>query len=272
MVDELPGPLPHVSREFGSPAEVDAAVDKLQRRVSGLGQLDINPVFLRQTRADHIVADEIRETISDVFGTNSPEFIDNRDLRIWAGPENVGMTDAEIIAATEDGRTHAIGILDGLIKRLEKRKAELIAGTAPSTYFDRLDVHPLIRDASRDLFFRGDHWGAVFAGRNVLVNYVRERSSRYDLGGVQLMRVAFSKDDPLVAFNDLTDQADFDEQEGLMNLFAGAVLAIRNLEGRLVSEGSDRRAIEYICLLSLLAYRLEVAKIWNKSQAATSSD
>ena len=272
MVDELAGPFPQVSREFSSPAEVDAAVDKLQRRVSSLEQLDINPVFLRQTRGDQIVADEIRETISDVFGPNSPEFVDNRDLRIWTGPEHVGMTDAENVAATEDGRTHAIGILDALIKRLEKRKDELIAGTAPSTYFDRLDLHPRIREASRDLFLHGDHWEAVVAGRNALANYVRERSNRNDLGGVQLMRVAFSKDDPLLAFNDLTDQADFDEQEGLMNLFVGAVLPIRNLEGRSVSRGSDRRAIEYICLLSLLAHRLEDAKIGNKSQAATSSD
>jgi hypothetical protein len=45
VVDELAGPFPQVSREFGSPAEVDAAVDKLQRRVSSLEQLDINPVF-----------------------------------------------------------------------------------------------------------------------------------------------------------------------------------------------------------------------------------
>jgi uncharacterized protein (TIGR02391 family) len=272
VADEIAGPFPHVSQEFGSLAEVDAAVDKLQRRVSGLEQLDINPVFLRQTRADHIVAEEIRDTISDVFGPNSPEFIENRDLRIWTGPEHVGMTDAEIIAATEEGRTRAIGILEGLIKRLEKRKDELMAGTVPSTYFDRLDLHPRIREASRDPFLRGDHWEAVFAGMHALVNYVRERSNHHDLGGVQLMRVAFSKDDPLLAFNDLTDQADFDEQEGLMNLFAGVVLLIRNPEGRLVSKRSDRRAIEYICLLSLLAHRLEHAKIGSKSQAATSSD
>jgi uncharacterized protein (TIGR02391 family) len=272
VADEIADPFPHVSQEFGSLAKVDAAVDKLQRRVSSLGQLDINPVFLRQTRADHIVAEEIRDTISDVFGPNSPEFVENRDLRIWTGPERVGMTDAEIIAATEEGRERAIGILEGLIRRLEKRKDELIAGTVPATYFDRLDLHPRIREASRDLFLRGDHWEAALAGLNALVNYVRERSNRRDLGGVQLMRVAFSKDDPLLAFNNLTDQADFEEQEGLTNLFAGVVLLSRNLEGRPVSKSSDRRAIEYICLLSLLAHRLEQAKIGSKSRAATSSD
>lgn len=271
MADELAGPFPQVRREFTSPAEADAALDKLRRLITSLEQLDINPVFLRQTRADHIVAGEIREAISDVFGPNSPEFIDNGDLRIWIGPEDVEMTEAEIIAATEGGRRHAIGILEDLIKRLEKRKDELVAGRAPSTYFDRLDLHPRIREASRDLFLRGNHWEAVVASMNGLANYVGERSSRHDLGGVQLMRVAFCKDHPLLAFNDLADQADFDEQEGLMDLFAGAVLPIRNLQGRWVSERSDRRAIEYICLLSLLAYRLEDAKTANKSQAAGSS-
>jgi Protein of unknown function (Hypoth_ymh) len=62
------------------------------------------------------------------------------------------------------------------------------------------------------------------------------------------------------AFNDPTDQTDHDEQEGMMNLFEGAVLGIRNPGGNSFPEGLKQRAIEYISLLSLLAYRVQESK------------
>ncbi|MGB2665144.1 MAG: TIGR02391 family protein [Candidatus Acidiferrum sp.] len=47
----------------------------------------------------------------------------------------------------------------------------------------------------------------------------------------------------------------------MMHLFAGAVLAIRNPGGHAFPEGSEQRAIEYISLLSPLAYRVQEAKL-----------
>jgi hypothetical protein len=38
----------------------------------------------------------------------------------------------------------------------------------------------------------------------------------------------FSKNNPVLAFNDLANRTDLDEQEGMMHLFEGTVLAIRN--------------------------------------------
>ena len=64
----------------------------------------------------------------------------------------------------------------------------------------------------------------------------------------------------VLAFNDLADQTDQDEQEGMMHLFEGAVQAIRNPGGHDFPEGPEQRAIEYISFLSLLAYRLQDAK------------
>jgi uncharacterized protein (TIGR02391 family) len=74
------------------------------------------------------------------------------------------------------------------------------------------------------------------------------------------MRAVFSRNGPILAFNDLLDQTDLDEQEGMMHLFEGAVLAIRNPGGHTFPEGPEQRAIEYISFLSLLAYRLQEAK------------
>lgn len=93
-----------------------------------------------------------------------------------------------------------------------------------------------------------------------LINYVKEGSGRYDLDGTPLVQAVFSKNNPILMFNDLVDKTDFGEQEGMMHLCEGAVLAVRNPGGHSFPEGSEQRALEYISLLSLLAYRLEEAK------------
>jgi uncharacterized protein (TIGR02391 family) len=74
------------------------------------------------------------------------------------------------------------------------------------------------------------------------------------------MRAVFSKNDPALAFNDLSNQTDLDEQEGMMHLFEGAVLAIRNPGGHSFPEGSEQRAMEYISLVSFLAYQVQESK------------
>jgi uncharacterized protein (TIGR02391 family) len=106
----------------------------------------------------------------------------------------------------------------------------------------------------------GQPWDAVFAAAKALVNYVKERSDRYDLDGARLMREVFSRNGPVLAFNNLADQTEKDEQEGMMHLYEGAVLAIRNPGGHAFPEGSEQRAIEYISFLSLLAFRVQEAK------------
>jgi uncharacterized protein (TIGR02391 family) len=87
-----------------------------------------------------------------------------------------------------------------------------------------------------------------------------ERSGQHNLDGAPLVRTVFSKNNPILAFNDLADQTDQDQQEGLMHLFEGAVLGIRNPGGHSFPEGTEQRAIEYISLLSLLAYLVQEAK------------
>ena len=73
------------------------------------------------------------------------------------------------------------------------------------------------------------------------------------------MRSVFSKGNPVLTFNELKDQTDTDEQEGMMHLFEGVVLGIRNPGGHAFPEGPEQRAVEYLSLISLLAYRVQEA-------------
>jgi len=117
-----------------------------------------------------------------------------------------------------------------------------------SDFFGRLNLHPRIRDVSRDLFLGGHPWEAVFAASKAPINYVKERSGRHDLDGAPLVRAVFSKDAPVLAFNALADQTDLDEQEGMMHLFEGAVLAVRNPGGHSFPRGlSNEQSNKFLC-------------------------
>lgn len=249
-------------REFRSPEEIDSAIIKLRRRIQELESIDLQASVINHTGAVDVATSNLRTTILDVFGPNSPEFLEHKYIEIWGGPLFINMSDRQVIEAKGRGRTQVIGILNGLVGRLEEKRADLAGGSAPapSTYFDRLKLHPRILEVSRDLFLDGHHWEAVFAAAKALINYVKERSGRHDLDGAPLVRSVFSPKAPVLAFNVLADQTDYDEQEGMMHLFEGAVLAIRNPGGHSFPEGPEQRAIEYISLLSLLAYRVQEAK------------
>jgi uncharacterized protein (TIGR02391 family) len=250
-------------REFRSVEEIDSAIAKLERRIKELQNLNVQEAVLSDTGADDVAKSNVRETVREIFGSNSPEFREHRYLDLWSGPMYMGMSRGDIIEGKRRGTVQTIGILNGLIGRLKEKRADLSEGMGPalpSGYFDHLNLHPRIRDVSRELFLDGYYWEAVFAASKALVNYVRERSGRHDLDGAPLMRTVFSPNAPILAFNDLSDQTDRDEQEGMMHLFEGAVLGIRNPGGHSFPEGSEQRAIEYISLLSLLAYRAQEGK------------
>lgn len=262
MAERRPDPEPIEPREFKSVDEIDAGITKLKRRVRDLEQPDVTGGSFKDTNFDRVVISNVRETIRDVFGTNSPEFRENQNIRLWAGPMGMILPKHEVHEYRERGRQRVIAILKGLITRLEEKKEDLGgtgAASAPSTYFDRLNLHPRILDVSRELFLDGHHWQAVFEASKALVNYVKERSGRHDLDGTSLVRTVFSKNDPVLAFNDLSDPTKQDEQEGMMYLFEGAILGIRNPGGHSFPEGTEQRAIEYMSLLSLLAYRVQEA-------------
>jgi uncharacterized protein (TIGR02391 family) len=255
-------PAPQESREFRSAEEIDAAISKFERRIAELRHLNVVVAHHAHDGSDDVAQSNVRASIREVFGANSPEFREHQYIQLWSGGMYINMSDDAVIQAKVLGVRRVIGVLEGLIGRLREKREELVGGAtpAPSTYIDRLNLHPRILEAARDLFVDGYHWEAVFAAAKTLVNYVKERSGKHDLDGAPLVRTVFSKHDPILAFNDLADQIDQDEQEGMMHLFEGAVLGIRNPGGHSFPEGTEQRAIEYISLLSLLAYRVQEAK------------
>ena len=70
----------------------------------------------------------------------------------------------------------------------------------------------------------------------------------------------FSKNKPILAINKMKDKTDWDEQEGMMHLLMGAVLAIRNPRAHGLFADDPESALEYIGFISMLAKRVDRAK------------
>jgi uncharacterized protein (TIGR02391 family) len=117
-------------------------------------------------------------------------------------------------------------------------------------------LHPTVNAASSALIRDGHCAQAVFEAAKALVLEVRTKSGS-KLDGASLMRTVFSRNSPLLAFNLLVTQSDQDEQEGMMHLYEGAVLAVRNPRAHSPVTDSPESAQRYLELLSFLAYRLD---------------
>ncbi len=241
--------------------DLGVAIGRLQRRreeVVGIAANIAGPDDPRINGAEINLASDLRA----VFGSESVEFKQNEHYQIWKGPMRVGMREQERLQAIRGGLEDARVFLEGLIARLEERRAEQQANPSLKVReaFDRLNLHARVGGASADLYRDGHYGNAVLNAGIALVNYVKERSGRHDLDGAGLMSTVFSKNAPVLAFNDNKDKTDQDEQEGLMHLFMGAVLALRNPRAHTLTSDSAEEALESIAFLSFLAKRLDEAK------------
>lgn len=125
-----------------------------------------------------------------------------------------------------------------------------------SLYFKTL--HPLIRKVSKSLFDDSHYSQAIFEAYKAVVNKVRIVSAVKNMDGKPLMEHVFSVTNPLIKFNNLQTQSDKDEQVGLMLLFSGAALGIRNPKAHdYIIQRNPVRTLEYLNFASLLLKRLD---------------
>ncbi len=248
--------------EFRSVEEIDRAIAKLDRRNKELENLNVEDAISNDTAADETAIQNLRSAILEIYGEHSPEYRRHQHIEMWAGPLFMNMPRHQVIASTERGRAQTIGVIKGLIEALKEKREEFTSTYAPSPLatFTKLHLNPRIESVARQRFLDGHHWDAVFAASKALINMIKEAANEYELDGAPLVRKVFSKNNPALAVNDLADRTDQDEQEGIMHLFEGVVMAVRNPGGHSFPEGTEQRAIEYISLLSMLADIVQEAK------------
>lgn len=123
-------------------------------------------------------------------------------------------------------------------------------------------LHPMIRNVSGDKFSQGFYADSVESAMKEVNSRVKKIYKRYrneEKDGQDLMRKTFSPSDPLLFFEDLDTTSGKNVQEGYMQIFSGAIQAIRNPKAHENVYISRQDAIKRLILASLLMDKIDEA-------------
>lgn len=124
-------------------------------------------------------------------------------------------------------------------------------------------IHPQIVSVAKSRFVTKHYADSVEAAMkeiNLVVKKLYETKTGKELDGYSLMNTAFSVKNPEIKLSDLITQSDKDIQQGYMNIFAGAMMGIRNPKAHNNLIIDEKTAIHLIMLASLLMYKLDESK------------
>jgi len=123
------------------------------------------------------------------------------------------------------------------------------------------NIHPeLLKFCDAD-FLRNHYQDAVSGAAEYICERLRNMTG-LSLDGMALINECFSETDPVVTVNELNTEAECDEQEGIMLLFKGALLAISNIaDDESGSVWKEEDVADYFTLLSMLIRKLKTAQV-----------
>ena len=130
-----------------------------------------------------------------------------------------------------------------------------------SDRFNELVTSETLREASGSLFRDEYYARAVEEAFKCLNNAVKNKSGETRRDGAELMRRAFSVDNPTLKLDNLQTPSEQNEQRGYMDIYAGAMTGIRNPRAhdhRLTDE--PEAALEIIVLANHLMRKLDNAE------------
>jgi uncharacterized protein (TIGR02391 family) len=247
-----------------SPQQMKSAITKLERRISELRGIDLNTIRERGEARFDALERKIDDTLVEIFGADT---VDYQRFRVSDfDTASINMMYAtplqDVIDGYRRGIDEAISKLETVIDLFREKLQDLgesSEGRAVRAFGD-LDIHPEIARAAGKLFRDGHYANAVEDACKVIDLLVKMRSGRTDLGGTDLMQTVFSAKTPILRFNGLQTDSERSEQQGMMFLYAGAMLALRNPRAHELIQDDPERALEYIGFLSLLAKLLDRAE------------
>lgn len=244
-----------------TPEQMRAGITKLQRRITDLEAFE--PQMIRERSDPRIDAldKKLEAAVADVFGMGTQEYhrFAPHGLDIAGYNMMYEIPMHEVIAGLQVSKERERTNLRTIIEQFQESLDD--GGDTPATKarraFGDLDLHADIARQCTKLFENGHYSQAVETACKVLDLMVQCRSMRTDINGTALMRTVFSLKAPILKYSDLQTESDRSEQEGMMHLFEGAMLALRNTRAHGIINDHPERAVEYLSFLSMLARSLE---------------
>ena len=227
---------------------------------------DFDPTSIRERRDPRIGALEskLTDTLAEVFGHETVEFQRFRSHSLdRAGYNSLYVTPlGDVINSVVESKAREIANLQTVIELFEEKLAdggESLATKARRAFGD-MDLHPEVARACSKLFLDGHYADAVENACKALDMLVKMRSMRTDPSGTELMQLVFSPKNPILHYNDQTNDSERSEQQGMMYLFSGAMLALRNPRAHGLMQDHPENALDYLSFISMLAKSLDRTK------------
>ncbi|MCB4791281.1 MAG: TIGR02391 family protein [Elusimicrobia bacterium] len=240
-------------KEF-TKTEIDVGISKLNKRINDVKSIDSKNTKHSDATIETIELN-IRETIREIFGTNSPEFKKHQYHAIWHGGVAFNLPDYERHRRFVDGIPQTISMLEGLIERL-KEKEEYISFESKDKEISFWDLlHPSVITNAKSRFESKHYADAVETILKDLNNKIKDvvkKKTGKELDGSDLMHKAFSPNNPIITLDDLSTETGKNIQQGYMEIFAGAMTAIRNPKAHEIVNITKERAIHFLFFASLL--------------------
>ncbi len=119
------------------------------------------------------------------------------------------------------------------------------------------DLHPAVVRTAKPRFEAQNYADAVEAAlkevNSIIKDHVRRKTGK-ELDGATLMQTAFSPKAPIIVLDDLTTESGRNVQQGYMQLYAGAMVGIRNPKAHANLTIDAKRAKHHLHIASLLTY------------------
>lgn len=247
-----------------TPEQMRTAIPKLERRIKDLEDFDPSSLKDRDDPRLEALEKKVTDTIAAVFGHGTLEYERFAPHRLDRAGYNMAHRTpmSEVIHSVTESKAREISNLRTIIELFKEKLVD--GGDTPAARagraFGDLDLHPEIARACTKLFEDGHYAQAVENGCKVLDMLVKMRSMRSDPSGTELMQLVFSPKAPILKYNDQTNESERSEQQGMMFLFAGAMLALRNPRAHGLVQDHPENAVEYLSFLSMLAKSLDRTK------------
>jgi uncharacterized protein (TIGR02391 family) len=181
------------------------------------------------------------------------KYVSPEDKKEWQ--EAIRQYDQLIKSGTLSPSDSLIPFIKASKKVLNPQKSK----TEIEQLFDTRNFHKSIVDASRKQFLNYDFPDAIFSAYKKVLNSVKEKSGNLQEDGVPLVTLVFNPKNPVLYTPLAAWTQDTSIQEGIMHLFMGAVLCVRNVFAHKDIYLTEVDAtLEYLSFASFLCKILDV--------------
>jgi uncharacterized protein (TIGR02391 family) len=263
-------PIPAVPRPANlTGAQMHQALPRLEKRLKELEAFTVNGTKDEVSATAKALHQKYDDTLIETFGNDTLEyqrfrtsgFYESSGVVVMARYGGSRRSPAEEVEPYKKGVANGVRNLRTIIELFQEKLGESSDPSAnPTRALESLELHPQIADASVELFRGGHYANAVEDACKVLDLLVKMKSKRSDPSGTELMQLVFSPKTPLLKFNDQLNDSEKSEQQGMMFLYSGAMLAFRNPRAHGILSDDPVVALEIIGFVNFLAKALDRAK------------